>query len=219
VDKPPRISGRFSFFNDKKLENNFHYASYPNLTNDIIKRMLIEKYTSNWIKDFKKLKFEIEIGLQELVYTIEHVGSTSVPNLDSKPIIDIDIVYFKQPDFEKIKLGLEKIGYYHNGNQGIQDREVFKRNHKMTNKILDKISHHLYVCPIDSKALERHILFRNFLRKNEWAMTKYQQMKYELAEKANQDKKVYADLKELNVNDFIDLIVEEEKRTQLIAPH
>ena len=38
-------------------------------------------------------------------------------------------------------------------------------------------------------------------------------MKYELAEKANQDRKVYATLKELNVNDFIDSIIEEEKRT------
>ena len=39
-------------------------------------------------------------------------------------------------------------------------------------------------------------------------------MKYELAEKANQDRKAYAVLKELNVNDFIDSIIEEEKRTQ-----
>ena len=110
-------------------------------------------------------------------------------------------------------MGLEKIGYYHNGNQGIQDREVFKRNGKLTNEILDTVKHHLYVCPIDSKALERHILSRNFLRKNDWARIKYQQMKYELSEKANQDRKVYAALKELNVNDFIDSIIEEEKRT------
>ena len=179
--------------------------------------MLIETYKSNWIKDFKDLKCEIENGLHGLVYTIEHIGSTSVPNLDSKPIIDIDIIYSKQSDFEKIKLGLEKTGYYHNGNQGIADREVFKRNEKLTNKILDTIKHHLYVCPINSKALERHILSRNFLRKNEWARIKYQQMKYELAEKANLDRKAYAALKELNVNDFIDSIIEEEKRTHNIG--
>jgi GrpB-like predicted nucleotidyltransferase (UPF0157 family) len=57
--------------------------------------MLIEHYTSNWIKDFADLKREIENGLHGLEYTIEHVGSTSVPNLDSKPIIDIDIIYYK----------------------------------------------------------------------------------------------------------------------------
>ncbi|MDZ4681740.1 MAG: GrpB family protein [Saprospiraceae bacterium] len=173
--------------------------------------MLIEKYTQTWIKNFTDLKREIENGLYGLAFNIEHVGSTSVPNLASKPIIDIDIIYSNQADFQKIKSGLEKIGYYHNGNQGIEDRDVFKRNGKFINEILDVVKHHLYVCPIDSKALERHILSRNFLRKNDWARLEYQQMKYELAEKANQDKKKYAELKELNVNYFIDSIIEKEK--------
>jgi GrpB-like predicted nucleotidyltransferase (UPF0157 family) len=175
--------------------------------------MLLEKYSSNWINDFEAIKGEIEIALIGLAFTIEHIGSTSVPNLDSKPIIDIDIIYSNQVDFEEIKLGLEKTGYYHNGNQGIESREVFKRNDKLTHEILDTVKHHLYACPINSKALERHILSRNFLRKNDWARIKYQQMKYELAARAHQDRKVYAELKEFNINDFIDSIVEEEKRT------
>lgn len=174
--------------------------------------MVLEKYSSNWINDFIAIKCEIDNVLSGLAYTIEHIGSTSVPNLDSKPIIDIDIIYAEQSYFEKIKSGLEKIGYSHNGNQGIQDRDVFKRNGKLSHEILDTIKHHLYVCPVDSKALERHILSRNFLQKNEWARIQYQQMKYELAKKANQDRKVYADLKELYVNDFIDSIIEKEKQ-------
>jgi GrpB-like predicted nucleotidyltransferase (UPF0157 family) len=178
--------------------------------------MVLEKYTPNWIKNFTGIKREIEIGLHGIEYFIEHVGSTSVPQLDSKPIIDIDVIYPNPSDFEKIKIRLEKLGYYHNGNQGIQDRDVFKRNGKLTNKILDTIKHHLYVCPVGSKAFERHILSRNFLRKNDWARLKYQQMKYEMAEKANQDRKEYQELKELNVNDFIDSIIEEEKRTHNI---
>ena len=88
----------------------------------------------------------------------------------------------------------------------------------MINKILDTVKHHLYVCSIESKALERHILSRNFLRKNEWARKKYQQIKYELAEKAHQYRKVYAALKELNVNNFIDSIIEEEKQTHNKSP-
>ena len=54
---------------------------------------------------------------------------------------------------------------------------------------------------------------RNYLRKNDSARIKYQEMKYLLAEKANQNKKLYAELKELNVNEFIDEIIEIEKRT------
>ena len=173
--------------------------------------MILEKYSSNWAKDFENVKHEIEIILEGLTYSIEHVGSTSVPNLDSKPIIDIDIIYTDLPDFIKIKYRLENSGYDHNGNQGIEDRDVFKRKAKGINEILNTVKHHLYVCPAHSIALERHILTRNFLRKHDWARLKYQQMKYELAEKANQDRKTYAALKELNVNDFIDLIVHEEK--------
>jgi GrpB-like predicted nucleotidyltransferase (UPF0157 family) len=174
--------------------------------------MLLQKYSTSWINDFTALKSEIEIALKGIACTVEHVGSTAVPNLDSKPVIDIDIVFSKQEDFEKIKSALEIIGYYHNGNQGIEDRDVFKRNGKQSNEISDTIRHHLYACPVHSKALERHILFRNFLQKNEWARIQYQQLKYELAEKANQDQKVYAALKELHVNDFIDSTIEEEKR-------
>ena len=175
--------------------------------------MLIKKYTSNWVQHFTDLKREIENELNGLEYSIEHVGSTSVPQLDSKPIIDIDIIYEDESEFERIKSGLIKLKYYHNGNQGIEKREVFKREKKSLNGILDSISHHLYVCPSNSEPLERHILMRNHLRKNDSARIKYQEMKYLLAEKANQDKKLYAKLKELNINNFIDEIIEIEKRT------
>jgi len=77
-------------------------------------RMLIEKYTSKWMEDFASIKREMEKGLQGLNYTMEHIGSTSVPNLDTKPIIDIDIIFDNQEDFEKIKGALLKMGYYHN---------------------------------------------------------------------------------------------------------
>mgnify|MGYP001493326528 CR=1 FL=1 len=159
-----------------------------------------------------KIKNEIDKSLTGLKYRIEHVGSTSVPGLDSKNIIDIDIIYESESEFKKIKVGLTEVGYYHNGNQGIEQREVFKRIGQTSDPILDKISHHLYVCPSESKALERHLLSRDYLRKNDWARLEYQEMKYELANKAAQDKKRYAELKELNVNEFIDSIIEKERK-------
>lgn len=173
--------------------------------------MIIGKYTTDWIKAFEDLKREIESGLSGLEFHIEHVGSTSVPNLDSKPIIDLDIIYDNDAGFEKIKSGLVSLGYYHNGNQGIESREVFKRAPDQANRILDSIHHHLYVCPKDSIPLERHLLMRDYLRKNDWARIKYQEIKYELAEKAGQNRKLYQELKESNINEFIDEIIEKEK--------
>lgn len=173
--------------------------------------MLLSKYTSDWVEHFQSIKTRIEMVMGSTSYSIEHVGSTSVPNLDAKPIIDIDIVYNTPYEFTIIKSGLEKIGYHHHGNQGIEERDVFKRSNNFVDPILDTIQHHLYVCPLHSKALERHILTRDYLRKNQWARIQYQKMKYEMAERAKQDRKVYQALKEENINDFLDLIILKER--------
>lgn len=170
--------------------------------------MLIQEYQEKWVEDFKAIESVITDALIDINISIEHVGSTAVPKLAAKPIIDIDIVYGKDVPFEILKKKLEKIGYYHNGNQGIANREVFKRkNWWSTHPILDTITHHLYTCPIDSEELQRHITFRNFLIANEYARIEYQQLKYEIAEAANQDKKQYAVLKEVKARTFVNEIL------------
>jgi len=172
---------------------------------------ILSPYTNHWITSFNLIKIELQLALAGIDFVIEHVGSTAVPNLDAKPIIDIDIIFKEKETFDLIKLKLESIGYYHNGNQGIEDRDVFKRLSNKENSILDTISHHLYVCPVFSKALERHVLLRNHLQKNDAAKLQYQEIKYKLAIEAKQDRKKYAALKELHINDFIDVIIEKEK--------
>lgn len=172
--------------------------------------MLLEKYNPDWVIQFSTLKGIIEKALHGIQCRIEQVGSTAVPGLAAKPIIDMDIIYTQPDEFDKIKSGLEGIGYYHNGNQGIPERDVFKRNSLQGHPALDSIPHHLYVCPENSPAMKRHLLFRNYLRKHVGARNTYQQMKYELAEKAGQDKKIYARLKEETINGFIDQIIKKE---------
>ena len=74
--------------------------------------------------------------------------------------------------FDDVVRGLSAIGYTHEGDLGIKDREAFKytgKPHLMT--------HHLYVCPRDSEELRRHITFRNFLRSNAEAVKKYSSVK------------------------------------------
>ncbi len=170
--------------------------------------MLIEQYNESWPEDFTAICKILNEALLDLNITFEHIGSTSIPGLAAKPIIDIDIVYNLPDEFEKIRSELEKIGYYHNGNQGIVDREVFKRNNTANKyQVLDSIAHHLYVCPVNSKELQRHILFRDHLLKNEAARNQYQTMKYKIAEAAEQDRKKYALLKEIKTSSFINSIM------------
>ncbi len=175
--------------------------------------LLIQAYQPSWVQDFSKIRRVIDEALQPLNVPIEHVGSTAVPHLAAKPIIDIDIIYDENTNFEDIKTGLEKLGYFHNGNQGIPDRNVFKRGKMLVfHPVLDKIVHHLYVCLSDSEALQRHILLRDYLLENEDARVYYQNLKYAIAEEVNQDKKQYAALKEIKTKDFIDIIIEKAKK-------
>jgi GrpB-like predicted nucleotidyltransferase (UPF0157 family) len=181
------------------------------------KTELIHPYNPNWVTNFESIKTVIQKQLFGLDIKIEHVGSTAVPDLAAKAIIDTDIIYKKEVEFEEIKSRLIKIDYFHNGNQGIEQREVFKRNTpQVESSILDTLAHHLYVCPLDSEELKRHLLFRNYLRQNEPARIKYQAIKYELAEEANQNKKVYTELKEIKVREFILSVIAQatkEKKT------
>lgn len=171
--------------------------------------MLIHPYQSSWKNDFEQIRKVIQTTLANLDITIEHVGSTAVPQLAAKAIIDIDIIFPPEVNFDDIRKGLESLKYFHNGNQGIHDRDVFKR--KPTNskhKILDKISHHLYVCPVHSEELKKHLLFRDFLRRNEKERKEYEVLKMAIAEEANQNKKQYAHIKEIKARSFINSILE-----------
>lgn len=169
--------------------------------------MLIHEYRESWVTDFNAISKILIEALINLQVSIEHIGSTSIPDSAAKPIIDIDIIIDKNTAFDEIKLRLESIGYYHNGDQGICNREVFKRNKTANHQVLDFIAHHLYVCPTDSEELQRHILFRDYLRANADARIEYGNLKYEIAADANQDKKKYAELKEIKAKEFIDRVI------------
>lgn len=158
--------------------------------------MLIHPYNPNWIDQFKAIKAAIESRFHGVDCRIEHVGSTAVPGLAAKPIIDIDIAYRNMSNFKKIKIVLEQLDYRHHGDQGIKHREVFKRAGNNRHEILDGIRHHLYVCHENSEPFKEHIRFRDLLRRNEEVRQSYQNLKYKLADEAGQDRKVYARLKE-----------------------
>jgi GrpB-like predicted nucleotidyltransferase (UPF0157 family) len=175
--------------------------------------MLIVEYKAEWADNFMEIKQQLSQKLEGLCVKFEHIGSTAVEGLSAKEIIDIDIVY--NEDFQSIKRRLESIGYYHNGNQGINGREVFKRKKETSEKVLDEIQHHLYVCKFDCLELHRHILFRNYLRKSVEAKIFYSNQKKAIAEESKNDRKKYAKLKEIKLTSFINDIIELSKKDNL----
>ena len=140
------------------------------------KLVVVEPYNKIWASEFEKIKKELECSLKDLYISIEHVGSTSVQGLSAKPIIDIDVVIEDYSAFPEVVCRLLSIGYTHEGDQGIKDREAFKYTDKSHLQ-----RHHLYVCPKDSMELLRHITFRDYLRSHPEAVEKYGRVKEEAA--------------------------------------
>ncbi len=161
------------------------------------KDVIVEDYNPSWENDFDDIKLELEIALEELALSIEHVGSTSVKGLASKPVIDIDVVVKDLFDVEIAIKKLLKIGYFCEGNLGIKDRVAFRYEGKEHLR-----THHLYVCSRKSKELERHLKFRNYLREHFEDMKEYGRIKKEAARLFPKNIEKYIEYK----SDFINKI-------------
>ena len=87
-------------------------------------KVVVLPYDRTWKYAFEEIKREIEVAIGDLIVGIEHVGSTSVEGLSAKPIIDIDVIIKDYSTFDAVVNKLEAIGYIHEGNLGIMDREA-----------------------------------------------------------------------------------------------
>ena len=139
------------------------------------KNVVVEKWNPKWKDEFERI---VDSLGEDIIYNsvkIEHVGSTSVEGLSAKPIIDLDIV-IENDNFEIIKRLLNDKGYKHEGDLGIEGREAFSYSGKE-----ELMTHHLYVCPKNSKELFKHITFRNFLKNNPALVAEYSKVKEQAA--------------------------------------
>lgn len=154
------------------------------------KNVIVLPYDIQWKTNFEIIKNELLDSIGDDIISIEHVGSTSVEGLSAKPIIDMDIVIKDFSVFQSVATKLNSIGYIHEGDLGIKDREAFTYTGKEHLQL-----HHLYVCPQNSNELKRHIVFRDFLRSNKSAVVEYGKVKEEAAKLFPQDIDRYIDYK------------------------
>ena len=146
------------------------------------KKVTVLPHDKAWKTAFEQIRQELEAVLGDLILGIEHVGSTAVEGLPAKPCIDLDVIIPDYTVFSAVVRKLEEIGYFHEGDLGIRDREAFRyegKSHLMT--------HHLYVCPRDSRELHRHIVFRDFLRSDPAAAKRYGRVKEQAAQRFPED--------------------------------
>lgn len=159
------------------------------------KLLRIEGYNPDWKTEFLKLKKHLDSILGSAHITIIHIGSTSVPQMDAKPIIDIDIVFKK--NFEEIKDILIHNNYLYRGDLGIKDRYSFSYLKD------DFYEHHLYVILEGSDALRNHIKLKEALLKSDRYRKEYSALKRNLIQNNNTDRNLYTNSKTRLINKII----------------
>jgi GrpB-like predicted nucleotidyltransferase (UPF0157 family) len=149
-------------------------------------RIVVVDYDPAWPALFEQLRSKVWSVLGDVALSIEHVGSTSVPGLAAKPIIDLSVVV---PSEREIPLAVERLaslGYQHLGNLGIVGREAFRRPPGSP-------AHNLYVCPQDSLGLRNHLAVRDHLRTHPKTAQAYGELKRRLAAEFPDDIESYVD--------------------------
>jgi len=155
-----------------------------------MRKIVIVDYNIDWADEFNVLKAVYLKHMKHLNIDVQHVGSTSVPGLAAKPILDIDIIIDNIEKLNSVIVVLEELGYTHQGDLGIKGREAFNRKSDTVpyhNNQSYRFAHNLYVCAAGSAALKYHLLFRDYLRQNSEAACEYGNLKKELAAKYEYD--------------------------------
>lgn len=151
--------------------------------------VVIVDYDPQWPARFEaeRARIALALGSVDGVIAIEHVGSTAVPGLAAKPIIDIMIGVREIAIGERCIEPMESLDYEYRGDAGIPGRHYFRKGNPR--------SHHLHLIEHGSEFWVNHLLFRDELRSHPESAREYEALKRELAERHRFDRAAYTDAK------------------------
>lgn len=147
----------------------------------------IVPYDPQWPALFEQEKAALLAAIGSYVCCIEHIGSTAVPGLDAKPVIDILIGVRYLGDAPAFIPPLEALGYDY-----IPRHEAVLPERRYLHRIVDgKHTHHLHIVEPESEFFRTHLLFRDYLRNHPEDARCYAELKYRLAEEFRNDRESY----------------------------
>jgi len=161
------------------------------MSQDNINQRIVEvvPYNPNWKQKFKEEAKKIKNIFEEIFVDIHHIGSTAVPLVKAKPIIDIMVEVEDINKVDDYNKQMEELGYEALGEYGIPKRRFFqKRGNKRT--------HHIHIFETGSPQIKRHIDFRDYLISNSKVAEEYSLLKENLAKKYRYDIDKYQEGKE-----------------------
>ena len=151
--------------------------------------LVLHKYDPSWPNRFLEEEQAITDLLGEEVIAIHHVGSTSVPGLLAKSIIDIALEIRQYPPSQALIEALASIGYEHMGESGVRGRHWFRKGRPR--------SFHIHAVPQNGEVARAQVQLRDFLRKHPEAAKEYEYIKKLNAEGKTIDSAEYAAAKGL----------------------
>ena len=152
--------------------------------------VVVKEYDPMWPLKYEEEKILITGVLKDNCLAIYHIGSTSVPGLAAKPIIDIMAVVRSLEGVDKVAGNFSNIGYEYLGEFGIRGRRYLPKGG-------DDRTHQLHIFQADDwYNIVRHLAYRDFMRNHEDSRQKYAKLKKELADKYPYDIGSYCDGKD-----------------------
>jgi GrpB-like predicted nucleotidyltransferase (UPF0157 family) len=151
----------------------------------------IAPYDPAWPERFEREAPHIRDALGPVAARVDHIGSTAVPGLGAKPVIDIQVSVSSLVPVEPYRLPLERLGYEYRHDPDDDEHEYFFRD-------VDGVrAYQIHVCPVGSGWERRHLAFRDHLRAKPEDAAAYEALKRDLAGRFPFDIDSYLDEKDV----------------------
>ncbi|MFX1534121.1 MAG: GrpB family protein [Promethearchaeota archaeon] len=143
------------------------------------RKVILEPHNPDWIEYFKKETILIRSILGSLLVEIHHVGSTAIPSIVAKPIVDIMPIVSTIDAVDRLKMDFENVGYIWRGEYGIPGRRYLFRLAE------DRINHrvHIHLYQKGHFEIARHLAFVSYLQNNTKVAKEYEKVKLELQDR------------------------------------
>ena len=160
-------------------------------------KTIVKAYDPRWAIAFEDESAMLRSALGDVVVALEHVGSTAVPGLAAKPILDIVAGYSNPAKSEEMHDRVAPVGYVFHGDQGDEGGMLFIKGPESSH------THYLHAVAIDSPQWRNYLGFRDALRASPELRETYEALKKSLAAQFPQDRLAYLDAKAAFIQDAL----------------
>ncbi|ANU21176.1 hypothetical protein BBI15_13760 [Planococcus plakortidis] len=160
-----------------------------------MRKVIVEPYNSGWPVAFDNAAAEICGLLEGVCLDVKHIGSTAVPGLAAKPILDLLVIVSDIGAVDRFEEAFLKLGYRAKGENGLPRRRYFERGG-------NERTHHVHCYEQGDPEIVRHLAFRDFLRANPQIAGAYGELKISLAERYPWDIEQYIKGKQAMVQEI-----------------